>query len=90
MNRQKLAKTLWNGCDEPIGVALICSRMYKELSRYTMEQYRRTELEENAKYVVNFACGFLNNQSWFIDLRLYIVANGCPYMECFLRAVNFC
>ena len=49
MNRHKLAKTLWTRCDEPIGVALICSRIYKELSKYNMEQYQRIELEENAK-----------------------------------------
>ena len=48
MNRHKLAKTLWNRCDEPIGVALICSRINRELSKYQMEQYQKTELEENA------------------------------------------
>ena len=49
LNRIKLAKTLWNRCDEPIGVALICSRMYKEMSKYYKERYRRTEFEDNAK-----------------------------------------
>ena len=49
MGRHKLAQTLWNRCDEPIGVALICSRIYKELSKYNMEQYQKTELEDKAK-----------------------------------------
>ena len=49
MNRHKLAKTLWNRCDEPIGVALICSRIYKELTKYKMEQYQRIELDAQAE-----------------------------------------
>ncbi|XP_052792596.1 transient receptor potential cation channel subfamily M member 2-like isoform X1 [Mya arenaria] len=59
MNRHKLAKTLWNRCDEPIGVALICSRIYKEMTKYNMEQYQRSELEENAKQFGEMALGAL-------------------------------
>ena len=51
MNRHKLAKTLWNWCDEPIVIGLVCSRMYREMSRYHMEQYQKQELEEHSKYV---------------------------------------
>lgn len=51
MNRHNLAKKLWNRCDEPIGAALICSRINRELSKYMMEQYQKTELESNAEYV---------------------------------------
>ena len=49
MDRQKLAKTLWTKCDEPICIALICSMMYRELSRYSMEQFQKTEMEQNAR-----------------------------------------
>jgi len=51
MNRHNLAKKLWNRCDEPIGAALICSRINRELSKYMMEQYQKIELENNAEYV---------------------------------------
>ncbi|XP_052281701.1 transient receptor potential cation channel subfamily M member 2-like isoform X5 [Dreissena polymorpha] len=59
MGRHKLAQTLWNRCDEPIGVALICSRIYKELSKYNMEQYQKTELEDKAKEFGEMALGAL-------------------------------
>lgn len=50
-SRPKLAKVLWYRCDEPIPVALICSNMYRELSKCSMELYQRTEMEACAKYV---------------------------------------
>ncbi|XP_052285259.1 transient receptor potential cation channel subfamily M member-like 2 isoform X2 [Dreissena polymorpha] len=59
MGRHKLAQTLCNHCDEPIGVALICSRIYKELSKYNMEQYQKTELEDKAKEFGEMALGAL-------------------------------
>lgn len=49
MNRHKLAKVLWNRCDEPIALALICSNLYKELAKNCMELFLRTEMERNAK-----------------------------------------
>ena len=50
MNRHKLAKTLWTKCDEPICIALISSMIYRELSKYSMEQFQKTEMEDNARY----------------------------------------
>ncbi|KAL4230550.1 hypothetical protein ACF0H5_010931 [Mactra antiquata] len=59
MNRHKLAKKLWNVCDQPIGLALICSRINRELSKYPMEQHVKTELEHNAKEFGEMALGAL-------------------------------
>ncbi|KAK3100144.1 hypothetical protein FSP39_015318 [Pinctada imbricata] len=59
MNRCKLAKALWNRCEEPIAVALLCSNMYRELSKVQMELYLRTELEENAQDFGKIALGVL-------------------------------
>ena len=49
LNRHKLAKTLWTRCDEPICVALICSKVYLELSKYNMEQFQKNEMEMQAR-----------------------------------------
>ncbi|KAH3781608.1 hypothetical protein DPMN_159508 [Dreissena polymorpha] len=53
MNRHKLAKTLWRRCSEPVAMALVCSRMYKEMERYHVEQYQRKELEDNSRFVAS-------------------------------------
>ncbi|KAH3781587.1 hypothetical protein DPMN_159486 [Dreissena polymorpha] len=49
MHRHKLAKTLWSHCNEPIAMALLCSRIYKKMIRYHREQYQKTELENLSK-----------------------------------------
>ncbi|XP_061163971.1 transient receptor potential cation channel subfamily M member 1-like [Saccostrea echinata] len=60
MNRRKLAKVLWNRCDEPIALALICSNLYKELARNCTELFLRTEMERNAKQFGDKALGVLD------------------------------
>ncbi|XP_022323165.2 transient receptor potential cation channel subfamily M member-like 2 isoform X2 [Crassostrea virginica] len=60
MNRHKLAKVLWNRCDEPIALALICSNLYKELAKNCMELFLRTEMERNAKEFGDKALGVLD------------------------------
>ncbi|XP_076076624.1 transient receptor potential cation channel subfamily M member-like 2 isoform X3 [Mytilus galloprovincialis] len=59
-SRPKLAKVLWYRCDEPIPVALICSNMYRELSKCSMELYQRTEMEACAKEFGMMALGVLD------------------------------
>ncbi|KAK3100700.1 hypothetical protein FSP39_023943 [Pinctada imbricata] len=59
MNRFKLAKALWNRIDEPIAVALICSNMYRVLSKVQMELFLREELEENAQQFGRMALSVL-------------------------------
>ncbi|WAQ99063.1 TMP2L-like protein, partial [Mya arenaria] len=54
------ANTLWNRCDEPIAVGLVCSRIYKEMTKYHMEQYQRTELEERSKEFGEMAVGAMS------------------------------
>ncbi|CAG2187502.1 unnamed protein product [Mytilus edulis] len=49
LSRPKLAKVLWYRCDEPIPVALICSNIYRELSKCPMERSQRNDMEERAK-----------------------------------------
>ncbi|KAL3880135.1 hypothetical protein ACJMK2_032401 [Sinanodonta woodiana] len=60
MNRPKLAKALWNRCDDPMPVALICSNMYKELAKFCMEMYLRTEVEKLAGEFGQMALGVLD------------------------------
>lgn len=60
MNRHKLAKVLWQRCEEPIAVALICSNMYRELSKICIELYLRTEMENNANDFGKIALGVLD------------------------------
>ncbi|XP_033743506.1 transient receptor potential cation channel subfamily M member 7-like [Pecten maximus] len=60
MNRQKLAKVLWQRCEEPIAMALICSNMYKELAKNCIELYLRTEMENNANDFGKIALGVLD------------------------------
>ncbi|KAH3781577.1 transient receptor potential cation channel subfamily M member-like 2 isoform X2 [Dreissena polymorpha] len=60
MHRHKLAKTLWSHCNEPIAMALLCSRIYKEMIRYHLEQYQKKELEDLSKEFADMALGALN------------------------------
>ncbi|XP_071134130.1 transient receptor potential cation channel subfamily M member-like 2 [Mytilus edulis] len=60
LSRPKLAKVLWYRCDEPIPVALICSNIYRELSKCPMERSQRNDMEERAKEFGNMALGVLD------------------------------
>ncbi|OWF47104.1 Transient receptor potential cation channel trpm [Mizuhopecten yessoensis] len=60
MNRHKLAKVLWQRCEEPIAMALICSNMYRELAKNCIELYLRTEMENNANDFGKIALGVLD------------------------------
>ena len=56
LKRHKLAKILWKRTDQPIGIALLCSMIYKRLSLLCHENYIKSELEEYSKLASPLFC----------------------------------
>lgn len=67
-NRHKLAKILWRRSENPIGMALICSLIYKNISRYVHENYLKTQIE---KFQKDFAAAAISVLDASFKVNIY-------------------
>jgi hypothetical protein len=94
-NRQKLAKLLWKRTDDPLGTALLCALMYKNLIVYCQESYLKSQVEKVQKDFAKAAIGVLDSSFKSNDPRSYSILtvkhaewNNCTVLELAYNAKN--